>query len=153
MLRLSWAVTMYYFGAVMCLVQAGTRSVNIVSCKVPFKNKGTSSTDLIILYTGFGGFIVTLMSSILDKNSQILSSHFSQISLITWGGMLATAVQYIIAVVSLNAALIARGPLVIGLLGSCCVVGSVICLPLNQLAVKFTPHFVQKILWTDQQST
>jgi drug/metabolite transporter (DMT)-like permease len=163
---------MYYFGAVMGLVAAWARSVNFVSCKVLFKNKSTSSTDLIILYAGFGGLIVSLISSTLDRNSQILSSQFTQISIMTWGGMLATAVQCIIAVVSLNAALVVTGPVlvsfvrvndiilayfiqivffhqvpvVIGLVGSCCVVGAVICLPLEQLAVKFTPHFVQKIL-------
>ena len=163
---------MYYFGAVMGLVAAWARSVNFVSCKVLFKNKSTSSTDLIILYAGFGGLIVSLMSSILDKNSQILSSQFAEISLMKWGGMLATAVQCIIAVVSLNAALVVTGPVlvsfvrvndiilayfiqivffhqvpvVIGLVGSFCVVGAVICLPLEQLAVKFTPQFIQKIL-------
>lgn len=163
---------LYYFGAVMGLVAAWARSVNFVSCKVLFKNKSTSSTDLIILYAGFGGFVVSFISSILDKNSQLLSSQITQISLITWVGMLATAVQCIIAVVSLNAALVVTGPVlvsfvrvndiilayfiqivffhqvpvVIGLVGSCCVVGAVICLPLEQLALKFTPHCLQKIL-------
>ena len=58
-----------HFGDVMGLVAAWARSFNFVACKMLFENKSTNSTELIVLFAGFGGFSVSLVSSLFYQKS------------------------------------------------------------------------------------
>jgi drug/metabolite transporter (DMT)-like permease len=156
----------------MALVSAWAESSNFVACKVLFENRSTRSTELINLYQGFGGFLVSLVSSIIDQKSQLISQEIVLISLESWAGMMATAISCNIAVASTNFALIYTGPvlvsfvrvfviivayfiqviffnqvpLMVSIVGSVCVVVAVIILPIEQLARKIPPHCLYDII-------
>ena len=75
----------YSLGAVFGLIGAASRAGHYVTCKIIFEKK-SASTNWIILFSGLGGFLVSLMSSLLDSDHLLLSARITEISASNWTG-------------------------------------------------------------------
>ena len=75
----------YSLGAIFGLIGAASRAGHYVTCKIILEKKSTS-TNWIILFSGLGGFMVSLMSSVLDSDHLLLSARITQISASNWTG-------------------------------------------------------------------
>ena len=77
----------YSLGVIFGLIGASSRAGTYVTCKIIFEKK-KQSTNWIILFAGFGGFLVSLASSFMDSDHLLLSSRIGEISTNNWtGGM------------------------------------------------------------------
>ena len=96
----------------MGLVAACARSAHYVTCSVLYKNSAASTLQMI-LYAGFGGFIVSLVSSAFDQNHLILSSEISTISLPVWCGICSVAFLGVCAIFMLTYAIALSNPVLV----------------------------------------
>ena len=75
----------YSLGVIFGLIGAASRAGNYVTCKIIFEKK-KKSTNWIILFAGFGGFLVSLASSFMDPEHLLLSDRIGEISANNWTG-------------------------------------------------------------------
>ena len=75
----------YSLGVIFGLIGATSRAAHYVTCKIIFEKKSTS-TNWIILFAGLGGFLVSVMSSLMDSDHQLLSARITEISAHNWTG-------------------------------------------------------------------
>ena len=75
----------YSLGVIFGLIGATSRAAHYVTCKIIFEKKSTS-TNWIILFAGLGGFLVSVMSSLMDSDHQLLSARITEISADNWTG-------------------------------------------------------------------
>ena len=155
----------------MGLVAACARSAHYVTCSVLYKNSAASTLQMI-LYAGFGGFIVSLVSSAFDQNHLILSSEISTISLPVWCGICSVAFLGVCAIFMLTYAIALSNPVLVsfvrvfdiviaysiqitflhqaitnmGIVGSSLVVAAIIVLGLEHSFVKLLPVGLSHIL-------
>ena len=84
----------YSLGVIFGLIGAASRAGNYVTCKIIFEKK-KKSTNWIILFAGFGGFLVSLASSFMDPEHLLLSDRIGEISANNWtGGVTLTFSNY-----------------------------------------------------------
>ena len=102
----------YYIGAAMGLLAACARSAHYVTCSVLYKQKA-SDTLPMILFAGFGGFFVSLVSSAVDPKHLVLSSAISTIDLRVWLGMISVALLGVCAIFMLNYAIALSNPVLV----------------------------------------
>ena len=75
----------YSLGVIFGLIGASSRAGHYVTCKIIFE-KNKKSTNWIILFAGFGGFLVSLASSLMDRDHLLLSETIGDISSKNWTG-------------------------------------------------------------------
>ena len=75
----------YSLGVIFGLIGASSRAAHYVTCKIIFE-KRKQSTNWIILFAGFGGFLVSLASSFMDCDHLLLSGRIGEISTNNWTG-------------------------------------------------------------------
>ena len=75
----------YSLGVIFGLIGASSRAGHYVTCKIIFEKK-KQSTNWIILFAGFGGFLVSLASSFMDCDHLLLSGRIGEISTNNWTG-------------------------------------------------------------------
>ena len=75
----------YSLGVIFGLIGATSRAGHYVTCKIIFEKK-KKSTNWIILFAGFGGFLVSLASSFMDCDHLLLSGRIGEISTNNWTG-------------------------------------------------------------------
>ena len=75
----------YSLGVIFGLIGASSRAGHYVTCKIIFE-KRKQSTNWIILFAGFGGFLVSLASSFMDCDHLLLSGRIGEISTNNWTG-------------------------------------------------------------------
>ena len=75
----------YSLGVIFGLIGATSRAAHYVTCKIIFEKKSTS-TNWIILFAGLGGFLVSVMSSLMDSDHQLLSARITEITAHNWTG-------------------------------------------------------------------
>ena len=75
----------YSLGVIFGLIGATSRAGHYVTCKIIFEKK-KKSTNWIILFAGFGGFLVSLASSFMDRDHLLLSDRIGEISTNNWTG-------------------------------------------------------------------
>ena len=78
----------YTVGVIFGLIGAASRAGHYVTCKIIFE-KNSTSTNWIILFAGFGGFLVSLLSSFMDPEHLLLSARLVEISGRNWIGQIA----------------------------------------------------------------
>ena len=82
----------YSLGAIFGLIGAASRAGHYVTCKMILEKKSTS-TNWIILFSGLGGFMVSLMSFVLDSDHLLLSARITQISASNWTGQSSAHIE------------------------------------------------------------
>merc|ERR1711953_871690 len=102
----------YSLGVIFGLIGASSRAGHYVTCKIIFE-KNKKSTNWIILFAGFGGFLVSLASSLMDRDHLLLSDRIGEISSKNWTGMMMIASLGVSALFFLNKALSLTSPVVV----------------------------------------
>ena len=164
--------SIYYYLAMKGLVASCAKSSNYVTCNILSRNMGCP-TKYLMLYLGFGGLAVSLVSSAFDSKNLVLSSEISSITFSSWVRIFAVAMMGISAICTLyksialsNAVLVSfirvfdiviayiiqiiflhQAFTTMGIVGSCLVVSAIIMLGLEQSFVKLLPVRLQTIFW------
>ena len=80
----------YLVGVLFGLLGSTSRAGHYVTCKLIYERQ-PGATTWILLFAGFGGFLVSLVSSCLDTQHLVISTHVGDISLADWTGIIAIA--------------------------------------------------------------
>ena len=82
----------YVVGVLFGLLGSSSRAAHYVLCKLIYDQQQSQDvTSWILLYAGFGGFLVSLISSCIDTEHLILSTNIDHLSLGDWSGLIIIA--------------------------------------------------------------
>ena len=96
----------------MGLVAACGRAATYVSCTILYHSMNCT-TERILLYSGFGGLLVSLVASAFDPKHLILSTAISSMCLSTWLGIMTVAVLGVTAIFMVNKAIALSNPVLV----------------------------------------
>ena len=80
----------YLLGVMFGLLGATSRAAHYVTCKVVYDTR-PDSTDMIVMWAGVGGGLVSLLSSCVDSDHLVLSLNIGHIRAVDWSIILLIA--------------------------------------------------------------